>query len=373
MTTRKRQTWLVGGLLALVLACCVCSAVYSAVRRGQTGPAETADTGTTRPVVRAPTRTIGPPTPTPAYTLRLADALAGGRVSARVQGKGLDAVTVVLERLVPESLEILIPVGTFFVNHAGHEQDMVAVYQATVHLTDREEATATVKSACANLYRSVPDEGSALDIEAAPPDEDLRRLVEAIERGPYTTHAVKQIAVWVVTNDVSRAALDSRYRSSTFGISLVSSPAASDEEVIRALWLVQDAGIPVQEKTLFAERVSLVRALASGDAEVREWASGCLDVRADGIVPYLCASLDEDVADLRQAAAVALGKLAAPDAVEPLTRRLQDPDEHVRAAAAEALGEIGDRRAVGPLTAALEAEEKSWVRSRIELALRRLE
>jgi len=372
MATQKRKVWLISGIVALILSCCICSSIYAAMQRRQTAPSETAAGTETRAVVRAATRTIGPPTPTTARTLTLMDALAGGLVAAQARGAGLDAVMVVLERLVPESLEVVIPVGTFFVNHAGHEQDMVVVHKATVHLADQDIVTATVKSACANIYRSVPDEDSAFDIVISPEAENLQQLVATIEQGNYT-QVVKQIAVWVVTDDISRSALDNRYRRAMFGSSLISSPAASDQDVIRALWLVQEAGIPLEETTLFAERVSLVRALANADTEVRDWAADCLDVHLDAILPYLCACLDDDVADLREAAVVALGELGDPSAVDPLAQSLYDEDTYVRAAAAKALGEIGDQRAVAPLNQALETEEDDWVRSKIEFALRRLE
>lgn len=250
-----------------------------------------------------------------------------GPISAQVRGAGLDAVTVVPKKLVPESLELVIPVGTFFVNHSGQQQDMVAVYEATVHLTDLDTVTTTVRSACANLYRDVPDEQSTFDILTSPQGGNLQRLIATIQRGRYT-HTVKQIAVWIVTDDVSRPSLDNRYRRAMFGSALLSSPAASDEDVIRALWLVQEAGIPIEEQTLFAERVSLVRALASDDAEVRAFAVDCLEVPPDGILAYLCACLEDDIAALREAAAATLGKLAEPDAVEPLCAAVLPGQRH---------------------------------------------
>ncbi len=54
--------------------------------------------------------------------------------------------------------------------------------------------------------------------------------------------------------------------------------------------------------------------------------------------------------EVRRAAAKALGKLKAQEAVEALIQALQsDPDTNVRRAAAEALGQIGDKQAVEPL------------------------
>ena len=53
---------------------------------------------------------------------------------------------------------------------------------------------------------------------------------------------------------------------------------------------------------------------------------------------------------VRRIAALVLGKLGDPHAVDPLIERLrQDEDERVRAAAAVSLGDLGDDRAVDPL------------------------
>ncbi|MDD5017790.1 MAG: HEAT repeat domain-containing protein, partial [Eubacteriales bacterium] len=63
---------------------------------------------------------------------------------------------------------------------------------------------------------------------------------------------------------------------------------------------------------------------------------------------------DENDADVRKAAAKALGQTGDVRAVEPLIVALGDMYEDVCKAAVEALGQIGDARAVKSLIAALE-------------------
>ena len=61
------------------------------------------------------------------------------------------------------------------------------------------------------------------------------------------------------------------------------------------------------------------------------------------------AALESDRAELRMAAANALGRLDQSEAVPELTARFDDPDPRVRARAARACGEIGDPRAAAGL------------------------
>ncbi|MGE0445521.1 MAG: HEAT repeat domain-containing protein [Vicinamibacterales bacterium] len=63
--------------------------------------------------------------------------------------------------------------------------------------------------------------------------------------------------------------------------------------------------------------------------------------------------LDDEEARVRRRAAVALGRVGLPEAVEPLTRRLSDEEPEVRQMAAFALGLIGDAAARPALLQAL--------------------
>jgi HEAT repeat protein len=86
-------------------------------------------------------------------------------------------------------------------------------------------------------------------------------------------------------------------------------------------------------------------------------------------VPALIENLHNETLDVREAAAVALGRLGpdARDAVPDLIGVLQDSmGVHVRAEAARALGRIGDPSAVPALAATL-YEEEVFGRSSINL------
>ncbi|MBI4752642.1 MAG: HEAT repeat domain-containing protein [Acidobacteria bacterium] len=89
------------------------------------------------------------------------------------------------------------------------------------------------------------------------------------------------------------------------------------------------------------------------------------------IVKHLLEALAHPLPDVRSSAAMALGKICEPSAVEPLIKLLEDRDSTVRYEAAEALGLLGDKRAVEPLIQCLE-DSNSWVRSHAASALGKL-
>jgi HEAT repeat protein len=101
-----------------------------------------------------------------------------------------------------------------------------------------------------------------------------------------------------------------------------------------------------------------LRDLAGGSPRARAAAASALgDVvesaaRAQA-VPALIGALRDDRAEVRAEAALALGDLESPDAVEPLAGRLADMEPTVRQAAAIALGKLGHAGGFAPLAEAL--------------------
>lgn len=254
----RRKRILIGCLITfLVTFCCVIPGIFSRVYDPEPS-SSVASLATDKPF-KTPTPLL--PSPTPAEVLTIIEAINQEKIVVQTEGAGLSAVRVIAERLEPLSMEITIPIGTFFINQ-GYAQDMVSLKTTTLYLTQEDTAKVTVKAACANLHRSVPNELSSFDIIASPEQEELKDLLVAIEQEIHTS-VVEQVAVWIVTDDVSRPELDSRYVRSSTLFPLVGEPAASDEDVIRAIILVSEAGISIGDKSIFAERISLVRALAS--------------------------------------------------------------------------------------------------------------
>jgi HEAT repeat protein len=119
---------------------------------------------------------------------------------------------------------------------------------------------------------------------------------------------------------------------------LVTAAREDEDEAVRgaAIDALDDIGTDAVEK--------LIAEMAGIDAEGAEW------VQAQAFVEALGA----DRAELRMAAANALGQLGDPGAVSALVDTLDDPDPRVRERVARACGSIGDGRAVERLDARLE-------------------
>ena len=381
MSTRKKRI-LIGCLItSLVMFCCVIPGIFS--RMNDQEPTSPIASGATRTPFMTPTPLL--PTPTPAEVLTIIEAVSSEKILVKTEGAGLSAVRVIAERLEPLSMEITIPIGTFFVNQ-GYAQNMVSLRTTTFYLTQEDTAEVTVRAACANLHRSVPDESSTFDVLASPEQEELRHLLIAIEQERHTS-VVEQVAVWIVTDDVSRPELDSRYVRSSSLFPLAGKPAASDEDVISAIILVSEAGISIGDKRIYAERISLVRALASTDPSTQNYAVESLGLAGEDIFSFLVSFLQEDTSEIRQAAAYGLGKLGDQQAVGPLRDALYDdhsdvrqealdsliqleavealiealshPDEDIRRSAVWAMVGLKDLRAVEPLIGLLKDENSS--------------
>jgi HEAT repeat protein len=122
-----------------------------------------------------------------------------------------------------------------------------------------------------------------------------------------------------------------------------------------------------------------VRDVASTKAEVRVSALADLvrhgrtdDPTRDRVLPLVERALADDIAQVRAAAAVALGELGSGCALPRLLVAIDDPHPHVRQMAINALGEIGDARAAQRIARAL-SDERPEVRYQAVIAYPRLE
>src|SRR4030042_3481139 len=147
--------------------------------------------------------------------------------------------------------------------------------------------------------------------------------------------------------------------------------------------LILVAGIALfdQIKNVFSSRSSvtrmkaardvrgLIRLLHHGDPYVEYEGAGALGDIGDprAVEPLIEALKNDEFSGVRWIAAEALSKLGAP-AVAPLIGALQHHNDDVRWKAAIALGEIGDPRAVEPLIALL-CDEDRYVKGRAAHAL----
>ncbi len=139
-------------------------------------------------------------------------------------------------------------------------------------------------------------------------------------------------------------------------------------EPLAGLLRDEDPGVRRAAVRALAERggarvvAPLVQSLTDNDPGVRS-------VAAQAVYRRLMTDPDQDA---RRETASGLGRIKAPDAVEPLIKAVLDPDESVRVAAIKSLSEIGDVTAVGPILVVLAHEQlRAKTTGRSSLAVER--
>jgi len=189
------------------------------------------------------------------------------KIEIQSQGSGIQNVSLKVRRLVPQEIEVKIPIGTFFVSNNRSAQNMVGTGERTVTLRSDDWVEISIPAACANRPRDIPGSGDSFQIERSPHQEELARLIPVLDRAgvPY---AVRQAAVWIVTDDASYSDLGilvSRPTFQAFG----GTRTINESESARALQICDEAGIDITRKRLWRDRESILRGLA--DDALKRW------------------------------------------------------------------------------------------------------
>jgi hypothetical protein len=240
----------------------------------QPAPTQTpAETTTPTPTV-TPTYTSTPtptptseltPSPTPAATpipnYSLSEAVAAGYVEANITGNSLhllgtssgDSIHLNLERLVNYAIEIdVFPTGTLLVPSSGDAQSMAILelrglysglvcYRQDRIILDTQDSVRYLYSAyCVSFDKGNPT-GATLFIQSGLADSEVIKIYDVIDQLPedVTGVAAIQTAVFVVTDDISLAELESRFSSGV-------------DEVENARTILETAGIDISTKALFS-------------------------------------------------------------------------------------------------------------------------
>lgn len=290
------------------------------------------------------------PTPPPVATYTIIDAQNQGLVSLEISGAGLENVQVKVKRTGKTGFRLIIPAGTLFANR-GETQNMVATQKAVVDLATKTGDDVSVAVACINYERDAPSNEDRFDVSTTSLAADLEKLFGVISLH-YPGEAVTQVAVWIVTDDISREGLDHKYVRRAFYQVFGGSPAASDEDVINAMLLLEKAGLPLREKVIFTEKISAIGALGSVEPLVAKAALRFLDINVERRLDILIDTFHSEKSFDREKAASALGRLKDIRAIDPLIAALTDEDDNVSREVRYALTQIG-QAAVQPLLKAL--------------------
>ena len=205
------------------------------------------------------------PSPTPAATpipnYSLSEAVAAGYVEANITGNSLhllgtssgDSIHLNLERLVNYAIEIdVFPTGTLLVPSSGDAQSMAILelrglysglvcYQRDRIILDTQDSVRYLYSAyCVSFDKGNPT-GATLFTQSGLADSEVIKIYDVVDQLPedVTGVAAIQTAVFVVTDDISLAELESRFSSGV-------------DEVENARTILETAGIDISTKALFS-------------------------------------------------------------------------------------------------------------------------
>jgi hypothetical protein len=187
----------------------------------------------------------------------IVDLLAAGKIAVETQGDGIQTVALKVKPRVPYPVSVRIPVGTFFVSRNASSQNMVATGERTVRLTDDDWVSVSMPAACANRPRNVPEGQDSFQVQRSPKQADLARLMPVLDQA-NVGFAVRQAAVWIVTDNADYADLGILVRNS-------GSRAIDASDTARAMRLCDDAGIDVKRKAIWRDRHQIAAEVSEPD------------------------------------------------------------------------------------------------------------
>ena len=198
----------------------------------------------------------------------IVDLIRDRKIEVATQGGGIQGVGIRVRRLVPQPLNVRIPVGTFFASRSGSAQSMVATRDAQTTLTDDGWVSLSVSTACANRPLNIPTAGDTFGIERSPQQAELAKLMPVLDRAgvPYS---VTQAAVWIVTDNATYSDLGVLVRRSQFQPAGTGSRVIGEFDAARAMQLCQEAGINIKAKAIWRDRGIILQGLQ--DAALKTW------------------------------------------------------------------------------------------------------
>ena len=129
--------------------------------------------------------------------------MESGAITLAITGDSINQTSVSLTNGAKRDLKVTIPIGTYFAPGSSGVQNMVVREPVTVNINAGSTVGVTVKTACMNIHRSIPessDKFSARALTGSSKYTKLARVVElCYERN--ASYAVTQAAVWIVTDN----------------------------------------------------------------------------------------------------------------------------------------------------------------------------
>jgi hypothetical protein len=166
--------------------------------------------------------------------------------SYAVTGSGRwDALTLEVTNAGTRAVEFSVPSGTVFDPLADDYQRMISLRDVSVTVAAGETRTVRLPAACVQFFERVPARSVEFALSTLSGTSDLDRFL-AETRGVDVN--VRQLAVWLITDDLGLSDFDAFY----VGDDSYSSSAAFSA-ALQALGLLSDAGFDLERFRLFRD------------------------------------------------------------------------------------------------------------------------
>ena len=193
----------------------------------------------------------------------IVDLLKEKKIQIETQGSGIRNVNVRVRKLVPYSLTVHVPIGSYFVSTRQSAQNMVTTAESKVRLTTDNWQSVSVPAACANRPRDIPGSRDTFTVQRSPHQKELARLMPVLRKAGVSFD-VRQAAVWIVTDNADYG--DLGILVSGFG---GFGPRVIDEEdAARAMQICEEAGIDIKRKAIWGDRQRILNGLEARELKI---------------------------------------------------------------------------------------------------------
>ncbi len=192
----------------------------------------------------------------------LLDLVAEGKVTVRASGGGLNMVSLSVTNTAKHDIKIVVPAGTYFLSGRASVQNMVATSQDSVVVQAGGSQVFSVSAACASINRDVPAFADGFTVQRSAPG-DISRYAAAIGTDAGFNFAVRQAAVWILTDNANYSALGRLVGAGGFQRQI------EEEQAVRAMQILDAAGVDLRSRAIWADRTTILGGLK--DLALRRW------------------------------------------------------------------------------------------------------
>ena len=219
------------------------------------------------PAIEGPPVAIEAPVPIETFELRnMLDLVDDGQLAISATGSNIREVSLSVLNLTDERLRFHVPAGAFFASADPAAQSMIATGGAQeFDLMPHQAITVAVQAACANLPLHIPNWQTGFTISRTPSQPELARVAARLGNESYD---VRQAAIWIVSDNADYGDLGILVTGGSYG-NVGSVRVIDPEDAVRAMQIVNAAGVDVRERRIWRNRAMLLEATTDGDA--RRW------------------------------------------------------------------------------------------------------